>query len=375
MRIAYDGKRAALNSTGLGNYSRLVIGSMAQAYPQNQHIVLSTRLPKNHLAGELSDFDNISLVAAPHRRTASLWRLGGGILRTAQAQGAEIYHGLSAELPIGITRSKLKSVVTVHDLIFRHFPHYFSAADRAIYNAKISHACRAAHHVVAISEFTKREIVEAYGIDPQKIDVVYQSCDERFGRPIDEAAMLQARQAYDLPERYVLAVGRLVYHKNVQLAIESLRLLPDDVKLVVVGRPTRFWKSTLAPLIEKLGLRQRLHHVDWIDSRLLPAVYRMAQAMVFASFCEGFGLPILEAQMCGTPVLAATGSCLEETGGDAAAYFDPHDAEQLAHLLQRVLTDGDWRSDMAQRGLRHSAQFTRQRMCEQLMGIYEQVLQ
>ncbi|MBO4814430.1 MAG: glycosyltransferase family 4 protein [Muribaculaceae bacterium] len=375
MIVSFDGKRAVSNTTGLGNYSRRVISSLAQKFSNDEYVILAPKMKHSSELDELLKMDNVRIDISPHPKLGHIWRSGRGILKSAAHHHTDVFHGLSAELPIGVKKSGIASVVTIHDMIYYHYPKHYSLVDRSIYYRKALYACRASDRIVTVSEFTKKDVVNILGIDPKIIEVVYPCIGEEYLSEVSSASVKELRETLKLPERYVLAVGRLVYHKNLILAIESLSLLEDnDVVLVIVGKENSYWRNEMYPIVMKYGLADRIRLLPWVDSRLMPALYAEAQAVVFPSFCEGFGLPVLEAHHCGTPVLCATGSALDEVGGDAAVFFDPHDAKELAAGLDNILADKSLAKAMSDKGRINASRFTPDRMAEQLHAIYEQIL-
>ena len=182
MRIGFDAKRAAQNRTGLGNYSRFVIRGLMESFPDNQYVAYIPNERRMQYFDEIPSRDKIKVclpVAKVWRRLRSLWRVFG-ITDDIRKDGIDIFHGLSNELPLNIRKAGCKSVVTIHDLIFLHYPKYYHFIDRKIYNYKFRRACANADRVIAVSDFTKKEIVRYYGIGESKIDVVYQGCDPVF---------------------------------------------------------------------------------------------------------------------------------------------------------------------------------------------------
>ena len=376
MNIAFDGKRAVSNMTGLGNYSRSLIGALAHYYPDNRYIILSPKMRHHQAIDELLQMDNVTAETPNHTAFGHIWRSGKGIIHSARRAKAEIFHGLSAELPVGITRSGMKSVVTIHDLIYHHYPEQHSPIDRWIYDHKLQHAINVADRIIAVSQYTKNDVISAFGIAADKIQVIYPCISQKYYRPVSATDVARLRHLVGLSERYILAVGRLVDHKNLLLAIESLALLEDkDVKLVIVGKPNDYWNGTIYPIISKRHVTDRVVLVPWMPPELMPALYATSQAVVFPSLCEGFGLPVLEAQQCGTPVLCANTSSLPEAGGDAACFFDPHDATALAEHIDHVLADEQYANDLRRKGLAHAALFTPQLIARQMTQLYRDLLE
>ena len=186
--------------------------------------------------------------------------------------------------------------------------------DRLIYNYKCRYACKHADHIIAVSECTKRDIIHYYGIPADKISVIYQGCSSLYACRIGKDKRKEVMRSYRLPERYILSVGTIEERKNALAIVKALEYLPDELHFVLVGRPTAYIHQ-LKEFMTKAGLQDRVHFLHGIPSDDLPAIYQSAETFVYPSVYEGFGIPILEALHSGIPVVAATGSCLEEAGG------------------------------------------------------------
>ena len=291
--------------------------------------------------------------------------------------GISIYHGLSNELPMNISGSGTKSVVTIHDLIFRRYPQYYNWIDSKIYNYKFHHACMEADHIIAVSEFTKREIMHYYGIGEDRISVVYQGCDPAFSQNIAKEKLKEIAARYCLPKRFLLYVGTIEERKNLLLAIKALARLDERIKLVVVGRKTKYL-NTLKEYMRccaKQGLEEDvvfLHNVPFAD---LPAIYHLASTFVYPSRIEGFGIPMLEAISAGIPAIGCTGSCLEEAGGEGSIYVAPDDEAAMAKAIHNTFHNNELRERMIAIGKEYSLKFSDQRLCKDVMRIYKKVLE
>lgn len=378
MRIGFDGKRAVQNCTGLGNYSRYVLRALtASPLAENEYWVYAPHLRENEELSQIVERSRgrVSMhypMDEAGKRHPSLWRLKG-ICKELVADGIQLYHGLSGELPIGIHRAAgVKSVVTVHDLIFRRLPRCYPLIDRLIYDWKCRYACRHADHIIAVSQCTKRDIVECYGVPEEKISVIYQGCNPQFARRVPEEERGEVRRRYGLPEQYVLSVGTIERRKNALVALRALKHLPKKVHLVLVGKPTAYVRR-LKAYAALHGLRERLHLLHGVPLSHLPAIYQCATVFVYPSLYEGFGIPILEALTSGIPVVAATGSCLEEAGGKGSLYVDPYDAKEWAEAIVRT-QDPFVQANMIVKGLKWASRFNEKRMARELLYCYEKVM-
>lgn len=372
MIIGFDGKRAVQNNTGLGNYSRLLVEKMATIFPDNRYQVYAPRRRENPRLASIEKLDNVAF-AYPEsgfwRRMPSLWR-SWGITDRLKADSLTLYHGLSGELPLNIGRAGIPSVVTIHDLIFRHFPENYRAIDRRIYDYKFRRACLDATRVIAISEKTKADITADYGIDPAKIDVVYQGCDTIFRHRPDDATIAEIKRLYGLDRPYIISVGTLEPRKNQLQAVEGLAALPQDLDLLLVGRRSDYARRVLDPAIARLRLTERVKFLEGIPFAHLPALYAGALLSSYTSRYEGFGLPVIESLSVGTPVIAATGSCLEEAGGPDTPAIDPDSVEQWATTAMGFITDRDYAISVGAKGREYVGRFSHEAMARGTMATY-----
>ncbi|MDN3586395.1 glycosyltransferase family 1 protein [Pedobacter aquatilis] len=370
MKIGFDGKRAANNLTGLGNYSRSLIESLAHQFPENEYFVYSQKVKEAKQIQSFFKVKNIFLKLP--QGTKFLWR-SFNILKDLKKDKIQIFHGLSHEIPIGISKTKIKSVVTIHDLIFLRFPEYYKFFDRKLYEWKSNLACKNADKIIAISEKTKSDIVELYNINADKIEVIYQSCDDSFKTLLPPETLSTIKKTYNLPDKYILNVGTIEPRKNLKLLIQALKNVNSDYKLVVIGKPTPYLESVKLE-IDRLGLNERIIFLKNIPFSDLPGIYQLAELFVYPSFYEGFGIPIIEALYSNVPVVAATGSCLEEAGGAGSIYVNPNNAKELSEEINRILNEPNLSSHMKAKGLEFVQKFNSPSITQQLMNCYINVL-
>lgn len=373
MRIGYDAKRAFLNRTGLGNYSRWLIRSMVSYYPQNTYFLYTPKIRHQNGLSFPSGFQNVVAVVPRSKFFTSLWR-SAGVVKDLKRDQVDLYHGLSHELPRGIDKKGIRSVVTVHDLIFMRFPQYFGAINRLIYSSKLKHACRLADKIVAISKRTKQDLIDLLNIPAEKIEVVYQGCDPIFKKDSSEQEKQAVLKKHDLPAEFILSVGTIEERKNLLQLINALPGLNYDIKLVVVGRQTAYFNK-VKQAIDLHHIANRVIFLNSVSFDELPALYQSAKIFVYPSRYEGFGIPVLEALCSGVPVIAATGSCLEEAGGPCSQYAAPDDVDGLAEKLNLVLGDEGLRQKMIAEGREYSANFDDKILAGQMFDIYKNILQ
>ena len=372
--IGYDAKRIVRNGTGLGNYGRTLVNELS-ALDEFDLRLYAPDDGVTQLRSQVVGRPNVAFCYPRHTHTSlgkALWR-SGGMVKQLVKDGVQLYHGLSGELPKGIAESGVRTVVTIHDLIFLRHPEYYNKVDVKLYTRKFLQTLHEADRIIAISECTRRDISELGGIDKSRIDVVYQSCAPRFtGGDPEPAKMWQVREKYVLPDRYVLSVGSIEERKNVLLAVKALHYLPDDVSLVVVGRQTPYSDLVHEYILEhRMHSRvQMLHNVPDDD---LPSLYRMADCFVYPSRYEGFGIPIIEAVSQYLPVVACTGSCLEEAGGPDSLYVDPDDEQAMANAISRVLYGSPERASRIERSREYVRRFEGNNAARRIADIYQQM--
>lgn len=372
MRIGFDAKRAFNNTRGLGNYSRDTIRILATQYPDNQYD-LFTPSKRDDILFALPDNCSIILPGSSFDRTfPSFWRTFS-LARLAEKSHLDIYHGLSHELPRGIEKTRVKSVVTMHDLIFLKFPSLYPFIDRKLYEKKYLHSCEIANYIIATSEQTKRDLIELARVPEDKITVVYQGCNPVFKHEVSAEQKAQIREKYHLSPQFILNVGALEKRKNQLLILQAMALKNIEFQLVIVGVNTQY-ADVLRQFIASHGLENRVVILSDVPFTDLPAIYQSASLFVYPSLFEGFGIPILEAMHSGLPVIAATGSCLEESGGPGSFYVSPDNAEELADTICKVLDDSGLRADMLQKSAEYLRLFSDEAIAHNLMSIYRKVL-
>ncbi|MVN20990.1 glycosyltransferase family 4 protein [Mucilaginibacter arboris] len=372
LKIGFDAKRAFLNKTGLGNYSRSAIYALAVYFPENEYYLYTPKVGTEISPDFLPDLNNTRTKLPAANLFKSFWR-SKSIVKDLKRDGIQLYHGLSQELPFGIKNWDIKTVVTIHDLIYLKYPEYFSFINRKIYEWKARTACKNANLIIAVSEQTKADLVAAFNLSPQKIKVVYQGCGPIFRQQKNDAVKEAVKAKYQLPGKFILNVGTIETRKNLLLVAKALKNIPEEVSLVVVGRQTKYAKQVKNYLVKE-ALQNRVLFLTNVPFEDLTTIYQMAKVFVYPSRYEGFGIPIVEALCSGTPVIAATGSCLEEAGGPNSIYVDPDDAISLAKQINLILQDNQLQSKMKTKGLKYAKQFEEKNIAQNLMNVYQQAL-
>ena len=269
-----------------------------------------------------------------------------------------------------------RSVVTIHDLGYLYFPRTYRALDRLYLDLSTRYNARAAVHIIADSQATKRDLMERYGVDPAKITVVYPGYDEEAFQPVRGREAIEAVKArYSIAGDYILFVGTIQPRKNLVRLMEAFSLLKRqaaDLQLVIAGKKGWLYEAIFRR-VEELGLEGQVVFTGYVAEEDLPALFSGARLFVFPSLYEGFGLPVLEAMACGVPVVCSNASSLSEVAGDAALLFDPLDVEGMAAAMERVLGDERLRAELVERGLKRAREFSWERCARETLAVLESV--
>ncbi|MGC4036904.1 MAG: glycosyltransferase family 1 protein [Chitinophagaceae bacterium] len=382
MNIGYDAKRAFQNKTGLGNYSRSLINILSGNYPQH-HYTLFAPKQTSLLAIDKSFIKVVQPSGIWSKRFPSWWRTRG-VVKDIVKEKIDLYHGLSNELPVGIDKINARSIVTVHDLIFERFPETYNVDERYVHRWKIKAACKTADTVIAISEQTKKDLIEIYKIPESKIRVCYQSCNTIFQKKATDEEKERVKRRYGLYDRYFLFVSSIAPRKNLLTICKAMNLLRNqlNIPLVVIGDGKKE-KDEVKRFMAEHKMTDRLLLLNelpvsksesFISATDFPAIYQQATALIYPSLFEGFGLPVLEALWSGLPVICSDTSSLPEAGGDAALYFPPLDADALAKQMLRVVNDTNLAAAMREKGYDHATKFAPEKYAMNMMHVYEQTM-
>ena len=293
----------------------------------------------------------------------------------ARSARLDLLHG-----PVNVNPlfSACPSVVTIHDLSFMRYPQAFPRLKRAYLRSQVQLSVRAARRVIAISRATQHDLVTLFGVDPARIDVVYNGVDAAFSpAPAQEVEEFRARRG--LPARYILHLGTLEPRKNLTRLVQAFARIKaqetasPDLKLVLAGGKGWFYDSLFAE-VARLGLEGEVLFPGYVDDADLVWWYRAATAFAYPSLMEGFGLPVLEAMACGAPTVTSNASSLPEVAGDAALLVDPGDVDALAAALARILQEPALAAELRHRGLAQAARFSWQRTAQETAAVYRKAL-
>ncbi|MDR3094352.1 MAG: glycosyltransferase family 4 protein [Bacteroidales bacterium] len=374
MVIGFDAKRALANYTGLGNYSRYVINNLSTCCPEHSYRLYAPKDIHHPNLDVLRQQENVKFIFPQgfNKLTSSLWRTRN-IISDLVRDEVQLFHGLSNEIPIGLKKAGICSIVTIHDVIFLRYPGYYKPIDRAIYLKKMRYACREADHIVTVSDSTRRDVIDYFGVNPQKISVIYQGCNDSFHNTAKTEKKNEVKTKYGLPEKFILNVGTIEARKNLLLAVKALLHVDADIHLVAVGKETAYTEQVKSFVVQN-HLESRVHILTGVPLSDLPAIYQSAQLFVYPSFYEGFGIPVIEALYSDIPVIAAVGSCLLEAGGHHSVYVSPENEKALAEEITKILSNEALREKMIAAGKKYVFRFDDQFLSQQMIQLYQSML-
>lgn len=359
--ILLDGDVIGRARTGDETYTVNLLRALPEVAP-DLRFACSLRDPALLPAGVPASVERIRLdVSSPYRRIPFAFP---ALARSTTAKVAHVHYFVAPRMPC-------PTVVTVHDASFARAPELFSRRDRLLFRF-VAGSVRRAARVIAVSEFTRQDVIDLYGLSPERVHAIPNGVDARFA-PRPEAAAA-VRHAFALDAPYVLTVGALQPRKNILRLVEAFATAaPIDHVLAVVGGD-RGGRDAVLSAAARCGLGERLRLLGHVGEDLLPDLYSGARALAFPSLYEGFGLPALEAMACGAPVVASRTTGLGEAVGEAALTVDPSSVDELAAALARVLADEGLRARLIAAGRARAAEFTWEKSAERTADVYRQLL-
>jgi glycosyltransferase involved in cell wall biosynthesis len=371
MRIGFDAKRAFCNFRGLGNYSRSLVSSLVKYFPDNDYLLFTPKVKKeyNYFLVNEPRVTRHFPAGFPFQQVHPLWR-SFKMANDVRSNKVDIFHGLSHEIPKGLSGQKVRTVVTIHDLMYIHFPEFFPWIDRVVYDQKIKYACKNADSVIAICEQTKNDLIEFYKVSPDKVTVQYQAIDERyFGGDHSDYPLSKET----LQKGYILGVGAFVPNKNFESLIKAFgrmhKFLTQDLILVGFGSPQTL--NEYNEIAKEYGCEKRVQYLSNVTAEQLPSLYKRASLFVLPSFHEGFGLPIIEAMSQGCPVVTTGGGAHQESAADCAVFINPNSVESISEGMLQVLENKEKFQVLSDSGRDRAHFFHPKIISQQLFRHYE----
>lgn len=366
MRIGIDARLTYYTNAGISQYTLRLIQGLAQIDQKDEFLILRDRrdpltITDNH------NFRRINLWTPSHHRFEQ-W----GLRFELPSLGLDLLHSPDFIPPF---RRNFRSAITIHDLAFLLYPHFLTQ-DSARYYGQIDQAVKRADHIIAVSESTKQDTIRLLGVPESKISVIYEAANPVY-RPMDrDQARAYVKRTFGL-EEYLLFVSTVEPRKNLPTLLHAYRALRDQYKvrtaLAVVGREGWLSQGTFV-LVEKLGLKEAVRFLGRVPLEDLVRLYNGAQALVHPSFYEGFGLPPLEAMLCGIPVICSNVSALPEVVGDAALLVAPAEIAEWTVAMSRVLNDEELRAEMEAKGYRRAQCFSVEKTARQTLEVYKRAI-
>ncbi len=369
VRIGIDARLTYYRRGGITSYIEELISALPALDSTSRYVILHSRKDRRNLAAAPNQ-GRVSCWTPAHH-PLERWTLAVEVLPLQ----LDVLHSPDFIPPIG---GRYRSVITIHDLTFMHYPEFLTPDSRRYYNGQINAAVSRADHIMTDSEATRQDVLNLLGVPPDKVSTVLLGvCGGRF-QPAPAEAVARLRTTYGLPAGYILFVGTFEPRKNLSGLLRACASLwdrfPDAPALVIAGQ--RGWLvDDLSDLLRSPTVATRVIWAEDVPPSDLPALYSGASVLCLPSFYEGFGLPPLEAMACGTPVVVADRASLPEVVGDAGVLVNPADPESIADGLLRVLLDAALAADLRDRGLRRAATLTWQETARGVLTVYRRVME
>lgn len=272
-----------------------------------------------------------------------------------------------------------KSVLTIHDILFESHPEFFPEVHRRLLKFFIPFSAKRANRIISVSEFTKREIIKYYRVPEEKITVIYEGASDKFVSIRDKNLILSVSKKYGIVKKYILFVGRIEPRKNIVGLLNAFVYIKNkgikDFCLVIVGNQDKiFQENELFNKIKELQLDSDVIFTGGVSNEDLPVLYNGAEVLVYPAFAEGFGLPVLEAMACGTPVITSNTTSLPEVTGDAAILVNPYSSEEIGQALEKILSSVSLRKEFASKGLQRAKKFSWAEAAKKTIEVYKEIL-
>ena len=378
MRIGFDAYFAFHYKTGVAHYGRNLFNALAKYYPDSELVLFTDKVTGLYQPA----FPNVTVVEAGYDIDYYDWLTNPGLHKAITQNRIELFHGIDHGLP---SVPNLKTIVTIHDLFFESHPGMYSEKDVAYYKHIAPLAANDADLVIAISRFTKNEITSRYNVPEDSVRVCYQSCNPLFFETVPEERKAALRKQFALPGKFWLYVGSVIERKNllnICKAINSIRER-SSMPLMVIGEGGDYLELVKQYVVQN-DLSDRVRFLSYTQAaqqsasfqqaRDVPAFHQMAHALLYPSYLEGFGIPLIEAFASGLPVITSGATSLPEIGGKAAMYVDPRSVDDIANALLRLEKDEELRSSMIAKGKIIVDGFTEKKSAEAVMGVYRELL-
>ena len=377
MRIGIDIRSLQNDSQlrGIGTYTRCLVQSLLSVDGENEYVFFAFRnwpLPDlfKEAAGKKAKVSRLTW-----RKKRFVW-LSGQVLfpYAAKKERLDIFYSPEYIVPV---LGGVKKVITVHDFINREYDFYRQKSVwlRKAYLRVKDFTLAYADRIIAVSEYTKSRIKEITGIKDERIKVIYEAAEADYAPKSDEKLFSALRKKYKVDKEFLLYVGAIDHHKNIEGLLRAFsRIKTKDAALVMIGvKNDPGYFDSIINLIERLGLKHRVYVLGYIPQEDLAGFYNMAKGVVCLSFCEGFGLPVLEAMACARPVIASGNTSMAEIVGDCGILINPYNLEEITAAMDKVLGDESFRNSLAEKGFIRSKEFSWEKAARQMMGVWREL--
>jgi len=367
MRVGVDTRLMHYQPAGISRYTWHLLQALAELDTDDEFVILQHRKHRTPLLQQLN-FRRATLFAPVHHRLEQPM-LAAELLRFR----LDLLHSTDFIPPLF---SPIKSVITVHDLAFLHYPHFLTTVSAAYYG-QIDKAVAHAAHIIVPSEFTRQDLIAQLGAPADKVTAIHEAANPMF-KPLPlDATRQEVSTRYGLPAHFILCVGTIEPRKNISGLLQAFAHLrarygSGDVALAIAGGKGWLYEETLE-LVKKLEIEQQVKFLGRVPDEELHKLYVAARCHIHPAYYEGFGLPPLEAMACGTPTIVSNISSLPEVVGDAALLVDPRDVEEMAVAMQRLLRDDDLHAELREKGLQRARVFSWERAARRTLDVYRKV--
>ena len=369
MRIAFDGTTLRPGRTGVGYYTEHLLHHLSRQPASEEVIVLSNRTVETSVPLP----SRVRIVESGWRGPRMLWMQTDAV-RLLRQHRPDVAHFTNGMMPMW---SPVPTVVTIHDMSLTLYPRYHPAR-RVLLNRPLMYlAARRADAVITVSESARRDMARVYGLSPDRVHVVHEAAAPWFTTVQDERTLARVRQTYGLADRVILYVGTIEPRKNLSLLIEAFadrRRRGDLRHQLICAGPYGWLCRDIERRVEELGMRDAVRFTGYVPVADLPALYNLAEMFVFPSLYEGFGLPVIEAMACGTPVITGPVPALAEVAGGAVAQVPELSAQAIGEVMVRLAYDAEERAALRARGFRRAASFSWDRAARETLAVYRHVV-
>lgn len=350
------------NSSGIGVLLQELFSHYTMVTPRACRVILPSDGP------EFLGTPSIQIVRIPWSYKQSIRRMFFQTFSLGHKYGKNtILLTTDSKVPL-FTKSTCIVVPLITDLAVFRMPEVYQTSRAVWWKLQYRYLCRRADFFLAISEFTKNEMIQLLGISPQKIHVIPCAGPDLLTRVDDHEKICALRKKYNLPEKYMLFVGNTNPRKNLLRMIHAFDKAADQIDssyhLVIAGE--QGWKFSREAALQGIRYKQRIHFIGFVEQQDMPALYSAAELFLFPTLYEGFGIPVIEAQMCGTPVLTSNCSSLPEVAGEAAVYVNPYSEDSICAGLLQILNDPQLAAEMGRKGYENAGRFSWQKSAKLL---------